>query len=151
IWFVSNSVATSGTSLSGVTVITSVTMISEALMIGSSRSKQGHSAGNADGSIDVAQIACANPPYGRSPNSAILDRLQVRNDRADIVGVKLKFRHVRMARNDPLAQGLLQRLDGVSLRQRAEQRRLRVPARVGTADPVATRAFLGDERLPLLE
>ena len=80
-----------------------------------------------------------------------LDRLQVGDDGADIVAFEFELRHVRMARDDALAQGFLQRLDRIALRQGAEQRGLRMAAFAGAGGRMAARAILGEESLSPLE
>ena len=53
-----------------------------------------------------------------------LDPLQIDHDGTDLLTAKSEFRHIWMARDDALAQSLLQGLDRVALGKSAEQRSL---------------------------
>src|SRR5262249_38798027 len=69
--------------------------------------------------------------------SPLLDGFQIDDDGIDILGVKLEFRHVRMARHDALAKRLFQGLDRITLPEGSERRRKLVWAFALSADPLA--------------
>ena len=80
-----------------------------------------------------------------------LDGLEIGDNGADIVTREYELRHVRMAGDDSLAQGFLQRLDGIALSEGTEQWSLRVPTFAGAGDCMAARAILGEKRFPPLK
>ena len=80
----------------------------------------------------------------------LLDRLQIIDDRRDVVRVEHKDRHVGMAQDDDaLSQRFGQILDRVFVGRRAEGRRLRMRDYAFPTDGVAARAVPADQRLAL--
>src|SRR5665213_621590 len=89
---------------------------------------------------------------GRGGRSALLlNRVEVGDDGTDLVGVKSKFRHIRVAGHDALAQGFFQRFDGIAGSERAEGRRIGARAGAGSPNRVAPGAILGQQVLAELE
>src|SRR5260221_9852504 len=80
-----------------------------------------------------------------------LNGLQISDDSTDLIALEFELRHIRMAGDDALAQGFLQRLDRVALRQATKQGGLRMSAFAGAGGRMATRAFLGEKSLSPLK
>ena len=78
---------------------------------------------------------------------ALLDGLQIGNDGTDIVGVKLEFRHIRMAGHDALSQRLLQGLNRIALSESAKRRRKFVRAVTAATDRMARCAIVREQLL----
>ena len=75
--------------------------------------------------------------------SAILDRLEIGEDGADVGALRRRIPACRVAGEQTLRQRFRQRFDRVLLRQRAKRRRVGVGAGSGAADRVAARAIRG--------